>query len=303
MQQFRYNGMPEGSFVVNKPQDAIEVFKQMCGCDVRQVVFPHNGWATYYISENARCFGIKWHRLMDKYAAYEMSLATNIYKPNMMPSFNLRFDCGRQRQVRADKLVYCTFVLGEWRKDIQPKYKDGNRNNCQLSNLYLESDIVKDYAPIRNRMQQYTDLYEGYFMYVARYIVYCCRGRIGIDDAKDAAQEAFLWLTGKDYEINLGHWLKYGKYLGFQHIRKENMVDIEYNPVRSLDHAFEIDVTRFIKNPKAKQYFDLYLQGYDQADIARMLNMDPTLLSYHIRHSRKIIKEKLSADIKWLMLG
>ena len=302
MQQFRYNGMPEGSFVVNKPQDAIEVFKQMCGCDVRQVVFPHNGWATYYISEDARCFGIKWHRLTNKYAAYEMSLATDVYKPNMMPQYLLRPDLGHQVKVRADRLVYCTFKLGEWRKDIQPKYKDGNRNNCKLDNLYLESEIVQDFAPLRERMEKYTPLYEQNFMMVARYIKYVCK-YIELDDAKDAAQEAFIWLTGKDYDFHLGNWMKYGKFLGFQHIRKGGTVDIEYNPVQSLDRAFEIDVTRYIKNPKAKKYFELYLQGYDQADIARMLNMDPTLLSYHIRKSRKIIKEVLSEDIKWLMLG
>ena len=302
MQQFRYNGMPEGSFVVNKPQDAIEVFKQMCGCDVRQVVFPHNGWATYYISEDARCFGIKWHRLSNKYAAYEMSLATDVYKPNMMPQYLLRPDIGHQVKVRADRLVYCTFKLGEWRKDIQPKYKDGDRNNCKLDNLYLESEIVQDFAPIRNKMEQYTKLYNDNFMMVARYINYVCR-LFDLDEAKDAAQDAFIWLTSKDYEFNLGHWMKYGKFIGFQHLRKEGVENIDFVPVGRMDNAYEIDVTKFINNQKAKQYFDLYLQGYEQHEIMRMLNLDPSLLSYHIRHSRKIIKEELSKDIKWLMLG
>ena len=302
MQQFRYNGMPEGSFVVNKPQDAIDVFKQMCGCDVRQVVFPHNGWTTYYISEDARCFGIKWHRLMDKYAAYEMSLTTDKYKPNLMPTFVLRPDFGHQVKVRADRLVYCTFVLGEWRKDIQPKYRDGSKYNCKLSNLYLESEIVQDFEPLRNRMKEYQKLYNDNFMMVARYIKYVCK-YIELDDAKDAAQEAFIWLTGKDYDFNLGHWMKYGKLLGFKYIRNENTIDIEYNPVSSLDHAFEIDITKCLKNQEAKQYFDLYLQGYAQADIARMLKISTSHLSYIISKSRKTIKEVLSQDIKWLMLG
>ena len=302
MQKFRYNGMPEGSFVVNKPQEAIEVFKQMCGCDVRQVVFPHNGWATYYISEDARCFGIKWHRLTNKYAAYEMSLATDVYKPNMMPQYLLRPDLGHQVKVRADRLVYCTFKLGEWRKDIQPKYKDGDRNNCKLDNLYLESEIVQDFAPIRNKMERYTELYEQNFMMVARYIAYCCK-YIEFEDAKDAAQEAFLWLTGKDYEFNLGHWMKYGKYLGFQHIRKENVDNIDYVPIGRYDNGYEIDVTEFVTNPTAKKYLELYLEGYEQHEIMRMLGVERSLLSYHIRHSRKIIKEELSQDIKWLMLG
>lgn len=294
--------MEEWSFVVNKPQEAIEVFKQICGCDVKQVVFPHNGWTTYYISEDARCFGIKWNRLTDKYAAYEKRLATDIYKPNMMSQFLLRPDFGHQVKVRADRLVYCTFVLGEWRNDIQPKYRDGNRNNCKLSNLYLESEIVQDLTPLRERMEQYAQFYEQNFMNVARYIAYMCK-YIELDDAKDAAQEAFIWLTGKDYEFNLGHWMKYGKLLGFKHIRKEGMVDVDSNPVGVLDRAFEIDVATYLKTPKAKQYFDLYLQGYEQADIARMLKIDPSLLSYHIRKSRKIIKEALSEDIKWLMIG
>ena len=301
MQKFRYIGMPEDSFIVNKPEEAIKEFKQMCGCDVRQVVFPHNGWTTYYISEDARCFGIKWHRLMDKYAAYEMSLRTNVYKPNMLPTFRLRPDFGHQVEVRADRLVYCTFKLGEWRKDIQPKYKDGNKYNCKLENLYLDDELAQDFAPIRNRMAQYQELYKANFKMVARYIAYCCK-HIEFDDAKDAAQEAFLWLTGKDYEFNLGHWMKYGKYWGL-HIRKENVDNIDNVTIGRYDNGYEIDVAEFVTNPTAKKYLELYLEGYEQHEIMRMLGVKRSQLSFHIRHSCKIIKEELSQDIKWLMLG
>jgi len=69
------------------------------------------------------------------------------------------------------------------------------------------------------------------------------------------------------------------------------------------DDGYEIDVTQFVTNPQARQYLDLYLQGYEQHEIMRMLGVERSLLSYHIRHSRKIIKEELSQDIKWLMLG
>ena len=294
--------MPEDSFIVKKPEDAIEQFKQQCGCDVKLCVFPHNGWTTYYISEDARCFGIRWLRLNNTYCAYEMSLATDVYKPNMLPQFLLRPDLGHQVKVRADRMVYCTFVLGEWRKDIQPKYKDGNKYNCKLSNLYLDDELAQDFAPIRERMEQYSQLYEQNFMMVARYINYVCR-LFDLDEAKDAAQEAFLWLTGKDYEFNLWHWMKYGKYLGFQHIRKENVDNIDYVPIGRYDNGYEIDVTEFVNNPTAKKYLELYLEGYEQHEIMRMLGVERSLLSYHIRHSRKIIKEELSQDIKWLMLG
>jgi len=303
MQSFKYPGLPENSFIVNKPDDAIKVFKELCNCDVKLCVFPHNGWTTYYISEDARCFGIKWLRLTDKYAAYEMSHASDIWKPNMMPTFLLRPELGHQVKVRADKMVYCTFILGEWRRDIQPKYRDGDKYNCKLSNLYLESDIVRDFTPIRNRMEQYADLYDGYFMYVARYVVYCTRGGCGIDEAKDATQDAFIYLTGKGYDFNLGHWMKYGKLLGIRNIRKERVVNIDFNPIGRMDDGYEIDVTEFISNPTAKKYIDLYLEGYEQHEIMRMLGVERSLLSYHIRHSRKIIKEELSKDIKWLMLG
>lgn len=303
MQSFKCPGLPENSFIVNKPDDAIKVFKELCNCDVKLCVFPHNGWTTYYISEDARCFGIRWLRLTDKYAAYEMSHASNIWKPNMMPSFLLRPDLGHQVRVRADKMVYCTFILGEWRSDIQPKYRDGDKYNCKLSNLYLESDIVRDFTPIRNRMERYTDLYDGYFMYVARYVNYCTSGRCSIDDAKDATQDAFIWLTGRGYDFDLGHWMKYGKLLGIQKIRKEEVVNIDFNPIGRMDDGYEIDVTEFISNPTTKKYLDLYLEGYEQHEIMRMLGVERSLLSYHIRHSRKIIKEELNQDIKWLILG
>lgn len=302
MQKMRYCGMPDGSFIVNKPEDAIRIFKELCQRDVRLTVFPHNGWTAYYISEDARCFGIKWLRLTDKYCCYELSYTTDKYKPNLMPQFLLRPECGQQVKVRADRMVYCTFVLGEWQSDIQPKYRDGDRNNCKLENLYLESDLVRDFAPIRERMAQYQELYKVNFMMVARYIAYCCKD-IEFEDAKDAAQEAFLWLSGKDYEFNLGHWMKYGKYLGFKHIRKENVDNIDYVPIGRYDNGYEIDVTAFVTNSTAKKYLELYLEGYEQHEIMRMLGVQQGLLSYHIRHSRKIIKEQLSQDVKWLMLG
>ena len=297
--------MPDGSFIVNKPEDAIRIFKELCQRDVRLTVFPHNGWTAYYISEDARCFGIKWLRLTDKYCCYELSYTTDKYKPNLMPQFLLRPEFGHQVKVRADRMVYCTFVLGEWRSDIQPKYRDGDRNNCKIENLYLESDLVRDFAPIRERMERSTDVYEQYFMYVVRYIYYCCRGKANFDDAKDAAQESFIYLTGKDFDFNLGHWMKYGKLLGFHHIKKKegvmNIDDAFFLGHR--DDAYEIDVTEFVTNQRAKKYLELYLEGYEQHEIMRMLGVQQGLLSYHIRHSRKIIKEQLSQDVKWLMLG
>jgi hypothetical protein len=97
--------------------------------------------------------------------------------------------------------------------------------------------------------------------------------------------------------------MKYGKYLGFQHIRKENVDNIDYVPIGRYDNGYEIDVTAFVTNPTAKKYLELYLEGYEQHEIMRMLGVERSLLSYHIRHSRKIIKEELSQDIKWLMVG
>ena len=175
----------QDAFLADNEEKAQQIMELKSGCRVWPCVFPSMCPTSYFISEHGELYGCRYNNQLHKFTGYSILKC----KYRKYPCYELPVRKGvHPRPVNAERLIYCTFVLGEWDEDVEIFFKDGDRFNMTLENLGEKQDPLT--TEVAERMYDWTTIYQKYFEYVAKLVGF--NYYLDIEDARDLTQEAFF---------------------------------------------------------------------------------------------------------------
>lgn len=269
-----YHGYSLGddAFFANTEAEALAEFSKRAGCEVRKCVYPVRGERVFCISDHGSMFGLIRDESKHVFIGYS-SKPRVLHKTAKRPTPGVWYGVkhylsGKDTVVRAEKLVYCTFVLKEWRDDVIVRFKDGDQYNVCVDNL---EEPHKEVSPVWiEHMNGQTKVYKREFNRVVDYVSWFCS--IRIDEAQDCVQDTFLWLTSDERTMPsyfIGAWMFWSKMNGMHYLRdRARMCTLEDWDVLKNDRPIDIDVMSMIKNEKHRDMLQMKLHGYTEKEIA-----------------------------------
>ena len=252
----------QDAFLVDSEEHAQKIMEMKSGCRVWPCVFPSMCPTAYFISEHGELYGCRYHNKLHKFMGYSILPI----KERRSLAYNMQVRKGvHTRAVGAERLIYCTFVLGEWDEDVEVLFKDGNYLNMTLENLGEKQEPLT--PEVAERMYDWTTLYQKYFEYVANLVGF--NYYLDIDDARDLTQEAFF-----DLMIRYG-WSKDHDFVGLWVFRAREFC------------------INFHK--RADRHLSLFTDGYDRDIRAAVRDKvyEVDLLSPLVGNTRKIVELKM----------
>lgn len=273
--------------------------KKRSGCNVRESVFSTYGEMTYYVSEHGEIYGISSRIIHGKHYGYG-PLRPIPYRSNQEKlgvKYSIRDGGSHEQEIWADKLVYCTFILGKWDEKIKIDFKDGNPANVHLDNLVGYYEVIK--PEWSENMKMYADIYKCNFSDVVNYIIWNCN--LSRTAAKDVAQDTFIWITtNREMPQNMiGAWMHWAKYFGrnevynITKVRYFEDIDLHFGKTKK---AYEIDFFGLIKNEKHREMLRLYFQGYTRQEIAEMFGIKERMVRYYYESSINYLRAYLKNE-------
>lgn len=290
-----------GYFVLSA-RDAILKMRELAGCEVRHCAFPSNmKKSAYYISERGHLFTVC--EVADRYVVFGPKKDKGHYIKGKIrrdggTSYTMTIDSRHKRLERAEKLVYCSFVLGRWEiADIAIKFKDGDVNNIHPDNLYVSGEVWrKEYG---DRMTEFSDLYSQSFDNVVRIVRHKCLTTR--ENAEDIAQNTFIYLMQrKDGPCNEALWVYWAKrFCRKKWVRNDKrfiLIDEFYDRFySSQDSPYEVDLLKNVRG-RDKEYAKLWADGAKPQEIAEIYDISRQAVSQGIHRAKKIIYNELKDE-------
>lgn len=305
--QINYHGytLGEDAFFANSEVDALDEFSKRAGCEVRKCVYPVYGKRVYYISKNGQLFGLIQDESKHIFVGYTINpriLHKNKERPTPGVWYGVKhYTTGKDTVVKAERMVYNTFVLGRWNDDVKLQFKDGDPCNISLDNLEEQHDTFDPKWAVN--MSRYTQIYRREFNRVVEYVEWFCK--IREDEAKDCVQDTFMWLTSADRELPsyfVGAWMFWSKINGMHYIRNNaRMLSIEDWDGCGYDKPLDIDVLGMVKNDKHSDMLLMKLHGYTELEIAE--KHGTTAGTVHVTITRAITNLRTSFLKDFNVLG
>ena len=267
-----YHGytLGDNAFFANTEAEALAEFSKRAGCEVRKCVYPVRGERVYCVSTSGQLFGLIRDESKHVFIGYTINVRIK-YKDRPTPGvwYGVKnYLTGKDTVVRAEKLVYNTFVLGQWDEDVKVQFKDGDQYHVSLDNLEEPHEV---YDPKwTENMSQYTQVYRREFNRVVGYVTWFCS--IRTDEAQDCVQDTFLWLTSDERIMPsyfIGAWMFWSKMSGMHFLRERaRMRSIEDWDGWRNDRPIDIDILGMVKNDKHRDMLLMKLHGYTEKEIA-----------------------------------
>ena len=272
--QSNYHGYALGAdtFFVNSEVDALAEFGNLAGCEVRKCVYPVRGERVYYISTSGQLFGLIRDERNHVFIGYTIN-ARILNKDKERPTPGVWYGVkhyltGKDTVVKAERMVYNTFVLGRWDEEVKVQFKDGDKYNVSIDNLEEPHETFDPKWAVN--MSYYTQIYRREFNRVVDYVEWFCK--IREDEAQDCVQDTFMWLTSADRELPsyfVGAWMFWSKINGMNYIRNNaRMMSLEDWDGCGCDKPIDIDVLGMVKNNKHRDILLMKLHGYTEREIA-----------------------------------
>lgn len=289
----------QDAFFADTKEKAQQIMELKSGCLVRHCVFPSMCPTSYFISEHGELYGCRYHNQFQKFVGYSILPV----KKRTYLTYSMQVRKGAHaRPVNAERLIYCTFVLGEWNEDVEIFFKDGDRFNMTLENLGEKQDPLT--PEVAERMYDWTTLYQKYFEYVAQLIAF--NYNLDHDDARDLTQEAFI-----DLMIRYG-WSKDHDFVGLWVFRaREFCVDYHRRADRHIsffkdgfdhdvmavvhDKVYEVDLFSPLVGDTRK-IVELKMQNVSEVEIAEELGIDVGSIGNMYYQAKKKLRKYWSKD-------
>lgn len=272
--QINYHGykLGEDAFFANSEVDALAEFSKRAGCEVRKCVYPVRSKRVYCISEHGDMFGLfrdESKHVFIGYSAKPRVLHNTEERPTLGVWYGVKhYLSGKDTVVKAEKLVYCTFILGKWDDDVIVRFKDGDPYNVCVDNLEEPNKEVSQVWI--ERMSEQTKVYKREFNRVVDYVEWFCK--IREDEAQDCVQDTFMWLTSADREMPnyfVGAWMFWSKMHGIKYLRaRARMCTLEDWDGWQNDRPIDTDILGMVKNDKHRNMLLMKLHGYTEQEIA-----------------------------------
>jgi len=304
--QGNYHGYALGAdaFFANSEVDALAEFSKRAGCEVRKCVYPVRGERVYCISTSGQLFGLIQNESKHVFIGYTINVRI-LHKNKERPTPGVwyavkHYLTGTDTVVRAEKLVYNTFVLGRWEEDVKVQFKDGDQHHVSLDNLEEPHETFN--PQWTENMSRYTKVYRSEFTSVVNYVVWFCN--IRKDEAQDCVQDTFMWLTSAERTMPsyfIGAWMFWSKTNGMHYIRDNaRMRSIEEWDGWRDNKPLDIDIIGMVKNDKHRDMLLMKLHGYTEREIADKYGTTAGTVGYTVRTVLAKLRKAFIKDFKVL---
>lgn len=289
----------QDAFLVDTEEQAQKIMEMKSGCRVWPCVFPSMCPTSYFISEHGELYGCRYHNQLHKFTGYSIQPV----KARHYLAYSMQVRKGVHTiDVNAERLIYCTFVLGEWDEDVKVCFKDGDRFNMTLENLGEKQDPLT--PEVAERMYDWTDKYKQWFTYVAKVVRWACY--LEMEDAIDIAQEAFLDLMirynwSKDGDF-VGLWIHDAKEIGINLIKRQEkhlslFTDGYDRDIRAAvrDKGYEVDLLSPIVG-NSRKIVELKMQNVPEVEIAEELGIEVGSIGSMYYQAKKKLRKYWGKD-------
>lgn len=290
-----------GFFSENR-QTALTEMTERSKCEVRHLPFPTVGNITYYISYTGDLYGqqmiqgrpLTRQRKHQKYAiGYTARLSA---APHKEANYHLQV------------LTWSAFVLNRWQPDVDLEFKNGNCYDVRPCNLQERVEVIPvEWAATMDRRK---GIYQSHFLDVAWSVNYVTR--LSLDDCKDAAQDAFIYLCCEGYmghqretDEFIGLWKRVARFRAIDRLkhREDRQVGGEaYDVVQEThgrhDRGYEFDWFRLQPGEKRQRYLRMFFEGNRPTEIANVCGVSLGTVSSSVTRSMQYYQRYFKHEIE-----
>lgn len=207
----------------------------------------------------------------------------------------LSIGSGREIHVTVAQCVYNSFKVGKW-LDLRPEYKNGNKDDYTLSNLYVpdsESDMLDT-----SIMYDCSTLYEKHFRHICNYLSY--RYDLSVPDSEDIVQDSFIHVTCKKYGGNILYtWIWYCKKRAIDYLYRMRLISETILDIYPHNDEFDFPIFRYLKVKKDRDILAMRCEGFNNIEIANKLSISKGNVEARVSRAISLLRKILKRDIEY----
>lgn len=286
-------------FFSDNREAALQEMQERSRCEVRHLPYPTIGNITYYIGYTGDLYGqqmiqgrpLTRQRKHQKYSiGYTARLSSS---PHKEANFHLQV------------LTWSAFVLNRWEPDVDLEFKNGNCYDVRPSNLQERRPVIPaEWAQTMTRRQ---NIYAKNFLDVCWSVEYVTG--LSLDDCKDAAQDAFIYLCCEGYRGHqretdefIGLWKRVARFRGIDRLKhvsdRQEYGTIDQLPSHYMRNGYEFDWFTAQPGEKRQRYMRLAIEGNTPAEIARVCGTSPATVRSSICRSMQFMRKYFKHEIE-----
>lgn len=282
-------------FFSDTKEDALQEMTKRSGCKVVKSNFQTVGNICFYVSKKGDLYGQQY--IQGKWL-------TRTKKPERTNSGLVArlSDNKKEYRIRLQVLVYCAFVIGCWEPDVELDFINGNCYDVRPENLRMKQPTIPH--EWSERMELRKDVYQSYFLNVMWSVNYTTQ--LDLQDCKDAAQTAFLYLCtdgynktqweGKDF---VGLWIKIARLraIDFIHVKvRHSSEPLEW--LGHIDNGYEFDWFKLQPGEKRQKYLRMFYEGNRPTEIAKECGVSLGTVSSGVTRSMQFMRKYFKHEIE-----
>lgn len=290
-----------GFFSENR-QTALAEMTERSGCEVKHLPYPTVGNITYYISYTGDLYGQQMiqgrpltrqgHHL--KYSnGYTARLSE---RPHHQVGFKLQL------------LTWSAFVLNRWQPDVELEFKNGNVYDVRPCNLQERIEAIPtEWAATMDRRK---GIYQSHFLDVAWSVNYVTG--LSLDDCKDAAQDAFIYLCCEGYmghqretDEFIGLWKRMARFRAIDRLKHQEYrqvggeaYDVVLETHGRRDTGYEFDWFRLQPGEKRQRYLRMFFEGNRPTEIAEACGVTLGTVGSSLTRSMQFMQRYFKHEIE-----
>ena len=289
-------------FFSDSREAALREMQERSRCEVRHLPYPTVGNITYYIGYTGDLYGqqiIQGRPLtrQRKHQKYSIGYTARLSAaPHKEAHFHLQV------------LTWSAFVLNRWEPDVDLEFKNGNPYDVRPSNLQERRPAIpQEWAETMERRQ---GIYTSHFLDVCWSVNYVTG--LPIEDCKDAAQDAFIYLccegyVGRQRETQefIGLWKRVARFRAIDRMKHQEYrqasgedYDTALEKHGRRDRGYEFDWFKLRPGEKRQQYLRMYFEGNTPTEIARHFGVSLGAVSSEVTRSVQYMKRYFKHDIE-----
>lgn len=289
-------------FFSDNREAALMEMQQRSQCEVRHLPFPTVGNITYFIGYTGDLYGqqIIQGRPLTRQRKHQHNLSGYTARLSAAPHKEACF--------HLQVLTWSAFVLNRWQPDVELEFKNGNPYDVRPSNLQERRPVIP--SEWADTMERRKAAYQSHFLDVCWSVNYVTG--MPIDDCKDAAQDAFIYLCcegymGRQRETDefIGLWKRVARFRAIDRLKHQELrqvvgeaYDITLETNGRYDKPYEFDWFTLRPGQKRQAYLRMYFEGNSPTEIARECGSSPSTVSSEVTRSMQFYSRYFKHEIE-----